>query len=355
MRAAAWLGVGLLLIGGAAFKRQQLASAWSEMRLISGVAMVLLAVVFVLHRLMQAAFMASSVEGLPLRRAVLANEAHTGCTNATIGGSAIGTGVKAAMLRSWQVEPAAIAASVTATAVFATIAMWAFAVAFALPMVLQGAADRGELAIALVGSVAVIGPLCFWWAVLRSPRVLGSMAAVATLLQQPLERRFPRSRPVRMLARLDVAAEAERLRTAGSGLLARQGLSLAAAALASQVALALVLVSALRALGVSGDVASSFDIIRAFALARVLGALSPLPGGVGLLDAGLAASLTRIGVPGSTAIAAIAVFRALTFALPLITGALAVTYWRRVDRRAKQPKVTPLIVPRRHRSEVLAA
>ena len=97
---------------------------------------------------------------------------------------------------------------------------------------------------------------------------------------------------------------------------------------------ALVLVSALRALGVPVETVSTFDVIRAFALARVLGALSPLPGGVGFLDAGLAASLTRIGVPGSTALAAIALFRALTFIVPLITGALAVTFWRRAGRRS---------------------
>ena len=354
----AWLGVAVVFLGGVMLHRHQLGDAWLQVRSISHPAMALLAVVFVLQRLVQAAFMACTVEGLSLRRALLAHEAHTGCSNATIGGAAIGTGVKAAMLRSWQVEPPAIAASISATALISTVTMWAVAAGFAVPMVIQGNAGPGETATAAVGSAVLVGPLVLWWSVLRSPRLVGAVGRRIASLQArarsrsacPAPARSPVGRAtwgrsmVARLATLDIAAEAERLRRVASRLVARRWLSLLVASLAGQMALALVLVGALRALGVPAETVSTFDVIRAFALARVLGALSPLPGGVGFLDAGLAASLIRIGVPGSTALAAITLFRALTFIVPLVTGAAAVTFWRRAERRVVVLPLAPISV-----------
>ncbi len=50
-----------------------------------------------------------------------------------------------------------------------------------------------------------------------------------------------------------------------------------------------------------------------------------------MLDVGLASGLVHLGIPQPTAIAAIALFRALTFVLPIATGMLCLLVARRID------------------------
>ena len=107
-----------------------------------------------------------------------------------------------------------------------------------------------------------------------------------------------------------------------------------ALALVGQVTISCVLLVALRSLGVGHEV-TALEVCRCMALARVLGSLTPVPGGLGLLDVGLLGGLISAGAPRPAALAAIGVFRALTFVLPMITGPAALLLWRRTQRRAQ--------------------
>ena len=51
-----------------------------------------------------------------------------------------------------------------------------------------------------------------------------------------------------------------------------------------------------------------------------MGAAAPTPGGIGGVEAVLAAGLTAIGIPAHEAIAAVLIFRAATFWLPIPFG-----------------------------------
>jgi uncharacterized membrane protein YbhN (UPF0104 family) len=60
-----------------------------------------------------------------------------------------------------------------------------------------------------------------------------------------------------------------------------------------------------------------------------LGSVVPTPGGLGAVEAALAAGLTATGMPAATAVSAVLLFRLLTFWLPVPAGWAAFTYLRR--------------------------
>jgi undecaprenyl-diphosphatase len=64
-------------------------------------------------------------------------------------------------------------------------------------------------------------------------------------------------------------------------------------------------------------------VTAAYLVGSAVGSVSPTPGGLGVTEAALVASLTTIGVPAATAVAGVLAFRLLTFWLPMAPGAVA--------------------------------
>ena len=122
-----------------------------------------------------------------------------------------------------------------------------------------------------------------------------------------------------------------------------------AAAVGGQLMLALLLLGCVRALGPTGSAVDAIVVLRAFALLRVLASFVPLPGGIGVLDLGLLGVLVSSGVSRPTALAAIGLYRALTFFLPMVTGAICAAIWRtrrgRRQRRADNVVVVTTAIP----------
>jgi uncharacterized membrane protein YbhN (UPF0104 family) len=63
--------------------------------------------------------------------------------------------------------------------------------------------------------------------------------------------------------------------------------------------------------------------------AGAVGSAAPTPGGIGAVEAALAAGLTAAGLDGSVAVQASLLFRAWTFWLPMVPGWLSFTYLQR--------------------------
>jgi len=62
--------------------------------------------------------------------------------------------------------------------------------------------------------------------------------------------------------------------------------------------------------------------------AGMLGGVAPVPGGIGVTEAALVAGLTTFGIPATPALAAVLVFRGVTFAIPPIFGFFTLRYLR---------------------------
>jgi uncharacterized membrane protein YbhN (UPF0104 family)/tRNA A-37 threonylcarbamoyl transferase component Bud32 len=98
--------------------------------------------------------------------------------------------------------------------------------------------------------------------------------------------------------------------------------------LCSQIAYALVIDAALHAYGASLPIGT---IIIINSLASLLGGMAPIPGGLGVIEAGLIAGMTAAGVEQSTAVAATFTARMCTAYLPPIWGWFALSWLRRHD------------------------
>jgi uncharacterized protein (TIRG00374 family) len=94
----------------------------------------------------------------------------------------------------------------------------------------------------------------------------------------------------------------------------------------SQLLVALALGGALHAIGQQASIATLIVVITA---ASMVGGVTPVPGGVGVVEAGMIAALTSAGVPQEQAVAAVFIQRLFTAYLPPIWGWATLAWMRR--------------------------
>jgi putative heme transporter len=321
------------MVAGLYANRSLATDVWGELHRISVKSMLWLGLLLCAHKLSHGILHAASIPGLRLRRAVLATEAYVGASNSVVGGAGIGTALRIAMYRSWGVTTEGVALSVWATALAPSFAMWTMAGAHTMPrLVFLGHGTNAErfAALASIGFIGV--PAIFWTLALRSPRPFAWVAGVVDRTRSQLFSLFDgrASDGIRgsRVAKFAVASSMESLRLRAKTLSPLRRVVLFAAALAGQFLMATILLACVRALGVPSSDVDAFAVYRAFALLRVLSSFLPIPGGLGILDVGLLGVLTAGGVQRPTAIAALALYRGLTFVLPMFTGSLCAAGWR---------------------------
>jgi uncharacterized membrane protein YbhN (UPF0104 family) len=84
-----------------------------------------------------------------------------------------------------------------------------------------------------------------------------------------------------------------------------------------------------------GDPPSKAVIVMAY-FVGMMGNLLPLPGGIGGVEGGMIGSLIAFGVPGGLAVVAVLAYRAFSFWLPTIPGAIAYLQLRRTVSRWRE-------------------
>ena len=89
----------------------------------------------------------------------------------------------------------------------------------------------------------------------------------------------------------------------------------------------MILLVALRSLGVGSELGGT-EFFRVFFLAHLAGTFAPTPGGVGVVEAGTTGALMAAGVDTTTALAAVIIYRFLTYVVPIVFGALLYLVWR---------------------------
>ena len=94
----------------------------------------------------------------------------------------------------------------------------------------------------------------------------------------------------------------------------------------AQLLVAIALGAALHAVGEHASIAT---ILVVMTLASIIGGAVPVPGGLGVVEAGLIAGLTSAGIPQDQAVAAVFIQRLFTAYLPPIWGWATLTWMRR--------------------------
>lgn len=266
----------------------------------------------------------TALPGLRLREAAVVNQASTAVSNTMPGGGVIGVGVSIAMLTSWGFRIGSIGRSAVVTGIwnnFVKLGMPVFALAL---LALEGGITPTRLLAAGVGIAVLVGTVAVFALLLRSDRM-------ARAIGRGVGRIVDRAR--RLLRKEQVGGWEERSSTFRSetiGLLRHRWLWLTITTLVSHVSLYLVLLVALRHVGVSQEDLSWIAVLAAFAFVRLISAVPLTPGGVGVVELGYAAVMT-IGLDDITSaqvVAAVLVFRAVTYLLPIPLGLISYVTWR---------------------------
>jgi putative heme transporter len=269
----------------------------------------------------------AAMPGLTLPMAAVQTQTTTTVANTVPGGGAVAVGLSFAMFRSWGYSDAEVVRFTLVTGIWNTyiklglpvIALTLLAVSGqANQQLVVGAAIGIALLVASVGLLALI-----LWKESFAERIGSALQRPVGWVQHRLHR-DPGN---------DWGDAAVRFRDDTVDLLRSRWLWLTLATVASHVSLFLVLLASLRVLGVSQGEVSWIEALAAFAFARLVTALPVTPGGVGVIELSYIGTLVWAGGDRASVVAAVLLFRALTYFLQIPLGAVTYPIWERTKDR----------------------
>lgn len=275
--------------------------------------------------------MMSALPGLGFGRAFVASQLSTALANTLPAGAIVGVGITYTVLRSFGHGGQAIAAAATLTGVWNTFVKLGLPIVALALLALTGGATTALTTTALLGLAALIAALVVGGMSLTRPSIAHRTGDAAAAVVSWL-RRIVRRPPV---SGWGVGFEAFQRRS--EGLLRQRWHLLTAVTLVSHLSLFAMLLLALRAVGVGPAEVSGIEALGVFAFVRLVTALPITPGGLGVVELGMAAALVLAGGPEAQVVAAVLLFRVLTYALQVPLGALAWLVWRRRRQTAPVP------------------
>ena len=271
--------------------------------------------------------MMAAMPGLSYRDAFLVGQSSTAVAATIPAGSALGVGMTYSMYSSLGHSGPSIALATVLTGIWNNFVKLGLpVVAFAI-LALMGDAGAAESTAALIGVTALVGAIVVFALMLRSDALARRIGAIMQRIATPVLR----------LARRDTDVgwdEATvRFRRQTIGLLGNRWHVLTAATVVSHLSLYVVLLLALRHMGVSDSMVGWAQVLGVFALTRLVTALPITPGGLGLVELALTAGLVVAGGPEPRVVAAVLIYRVLTLFVQVPIGAASYLYWRTTETR----------------------
>jgi uncharacterized protein (TIRG00374 family) len=278
-----------------------------------------------------------ALPGLTWGQGVVVTQSTTAASNVLPAGAAVGIGMTYAMYSSWGFPRSESALAILVSGVWNTFMKLGLPVLALAMLALSGDANVARVTAGLVGIAALLGGIGVFWLMLRNDDMARRVGDVAGALVSKL-RRVVRRPPV-----TGWGEGAVRFRSQTTQLLRRSWVRLTVGGLVSHLSLFAVLLITLRHVGVSERDVGWVEVLAAFAFVRLLSALPITPGGVGVVELGLTAALVTAGGSRAQVVAAVLVFRGLTYLLPVPVGAICYVIWRRKSswRRAIEPETPP--------------
>jgi uncharacterized membrane protein YbhN (UPF0104 family) len=279
--------------------------------------------------------MVATMPGLTYRQACVVANATTAVSNTLPGGSALGLGLSYAMYDSWGFSRSRASVSLLVAGLFNNFAKLGLPVLALALLALTGQPGGGRFLVGLFGLAGLAAAVVVFAMVLRSEETARRIGLAAAAAASRLRRLVGRG-PVTGWDRATV-----KFRDRTVLLLRARWLWISVATLVSQVSLFLVLLVALRAVGVSESEVGWIEVLAVFAFARLLTAIPFTPGGLGVVELALITSLAAAGGDRAEVAAAVLVFRALTYVLPIPLGLTAYVFWRRNRSWRRAPGTAP--------------
>ncbi|HET6775759.1 MAG TPA: lysylphosphatidylglycerol synthase transmembrane domain-containing protein [Acidimicrobiales bacterium] len=261
--------------------------------------------------------------GLRYPQAVVLTETTTAVSNALPAGGALGVGLTYTILSSWGFSKSRSTLSVVVTGIWNNFAKLGLPIVALAILAVQGQPGGGRMFAAAAGLAGLVGAVVVFALILSSEQYARRVGLFAERLATRL-RRLLRRGPVQGWDHAVV-----RFRDRVIGLVRRRWVALTAATIVGHLSLYAVLLATLRVMGVSDADVGWAQVLAAFAFARLLTAIPLTPGGVGIIELALIASLTDAGGADAAVVASVLIFRLLTYVLPILFGAITYLYWRR--------------------------
>jgi uncharacterized protein (TIRG00374 family) len=300
-----------------------LADVWAAITAMTWTELVILALVAGWNLVTYVFVWMTVTPGLSAGRAMIMTQATTAITNTVPAGSAIGVGMTYAMLGGWGFSRSRTTIAVLVSGVWNAFAKLAIPVLALALVALQGNASAGRVTAAMLGIGGLIAAVVVFALMLRSEQMAERVGIVAGRFMSRLLaviRRPPAQG-------WEIATVRFRNRTVD--LLEHGWFPITAATLVSHLSLYLVLLVCLRDVGVSDAEVGWAEVLAVFAFARLATAIPITPGGAGVVEAVLITGLTAAGGDKPQVVAAVLVFRALTWALPILVGVFCLLWWRK--------------------------
>jgi putative heme transporter len=313
----------IVLIFWYLLKDISLADVWAAITAMTWTELVGLAVIACWNLVTYAFVWMTVTPGLGFGRAMVMTQATTAVTNTVPAGSAIGIGMTYAMLHSWGFSRSRTTIAVLVSGVWNAFAKLAIPVLALALVALQGDATAARVTAAAFGIGGLIAAIVIFALMLRSERMAERVGVVSGRIASRLLALIRRP-PVQGW---EIATVKFRNRTVD--LLEHGWFPITAATVVSHLSLYAVLLVCLRAVGVSDAEVGWAEVLAVFAFARLATAVPITPGGAGLVEAVLITGLTAAGGDKAQVVAAVLVYRALTWGLPVLVGVVCLLWWRK--------------------------
>jgi uncharacterized membrane protein YbhN (UPF0104 family) len=268
-----------------------------------------------------------ALPGLRFRAAFMLTQVSTALSLVVPGGAAVGIAGSYGILRRWGFRGRDIGRAVTLVSLWSQFANLSYPVVAVFLLAVEGSSSAVLATAAFVGAAVLGIAVAALGAVLASRRAAAGIGELAAQLADWALGKFRRG-PV-----VWGGETFERFRSEAVDLLRRRWHVLTLATYAGTLTVFLVLLVSLRAFGVTESEVSVIEALAAWSLARLLGTIPITPGGIGVVELSLTATLVGFGGSNAEVVAAVLVYRFLTIVPTLVLGLLATPSLKHAARR----------------------
>jgi putative heme transporter len=303
-----------------------LEGVWDSISSMSVATFLVLLLAALVIRVLLAAAYPPVIPGLSFIRSLIARESSSAVSNVVPGPS--GTATQYVVLRSWGVSTERFAgATVSVSVITDALVLAGPGLLFVLWVALGRPAEQGSEHVALIGLITLVVTVVtvvLVVAIARSERLAALLGRIGQRCVNPLRR---------LLGKDPVTAWPDRavdLRTVTLSLVEGHARILAGCIGGGYLLNGLLLVACLWACGVEEAVMPVSLGLFLYSIGRALTIVPITPGAVGVAEVVYTAVYVAVLGESSqdTVLAGVIVYRALTWGLPLVTGAFSYVAWR---------------------------
>ena len=298
-------------------------TVWSHITAMSNIELGILAAVAVWNLVTYWFVMVAATPGLKYRQAMVATQSSTAVANTLPGGSAISMGLTYAMFGSWGFSKSRTTVSLVVAGIWNNFVKLGMPVLALALLAFSGGASGSRVLAGSVGIAALVASVTIFAFILRSENFARRAGERAARMAGPV-RRVLRRGPAE-----GWGLATTRFRERIIGIVRHAWIRLTLTSLVGHFSLFLVLMVTLRDIGVSQDEVSWVQALAVFAFVRLLTAIPIMPGGLGIVELGLIGGLTTAGGDRAEVVAAVLVYRVLTYIVPIAFGIVTYLFWKR--------------------------